>query len=117
MSTNIPYQMNVYELQKLIQSDFNKLLLIDVREEEELEIAKFPFEFTHLPLSKLSQFDDSLDNLFPTEKKVIVICHAGVRSQHFAYWLIENCYVQEISNLLGGIDAWSQAIDSSIARY
>ena len=48
---------------------------------------------------------------------VVVLCHAGVRSQHFGLWLLEQKTHGEVWNLEGGIDAWSVQVDSQVPRY
>jgi hypothetical protein len=46
-----------------------------------------------------------------------VLCHAGVRSWHFACWLIEEHSFGSVWNVQGGIDAWSVDVDRSVPRY
>ena len=50
-------------------------------------------------------------------KKFVILCHRGIRSYHFAQWLIDNKIVMDVWNLEEGIDGWSIHIDSSIPRY
>jgi len=44
-----------------------------------------------------------------------VICHYGERSQRAAQELVECGF--NVHNLVGGIDAWSQVVDSNVPRY
>lgn len=87
------------------------LFLLDVRE---------PFEFNHahiadsvlIPLNQIPQRLQELDY----DKEVVVICHHGQRSMQAANFLNQVGFKQ-VSNLVGGIDAWALECDSSMARY
>ena len=91
--------------------DKDELLLLDVRE---------PFEFTHghiadsllIPLNQVPQRLQEID----IEKEIVVICHHGMRSMQAANFL-DQVGFKNISNLVGGIDAWSLECDNSIPRY
>ena len=43
-------------------------------------------------------------------------CHHGGRSQRAAEYFRDQGF-RNVHNLVGGIDAWSQEIDSSVPRY
>ena len=45
-----------------------------------------------------------------------VVCHHGMRSMQVAMWLQAQGF-DRVSNLDGGIDAWSQQVDPSIPQY
>ncbi|MEO1404777.1 MAG: rhodanese-like domain-containing protein [Cyanobacteria bacterium J06635_1] len=91
------------------------LQLIDVREPQEVAIAALP-NFTHLPLSEYAEWADTvLTQLDPTVE-TIVMCHHGMRSAQMCQWLLNQGF-QNVKNLIGGIDAYSVAIDPSIPRY
>jgi rhodanese-related sulfurtransferase len=98
------------ELQSRLQAN-EALFLLDVRE-------PFEFEFAHIadsvliPLNQIPQRLQELDY----DKEVVVICHHGQRSMQAANFLSQVGFKQ-VSNLVGGIDAWSLEIDSSVARY
>ena len=112
-----PKSINAYALNEWFNSAHENPVIIDVREQSELKIASFQKEFLNLPISKAS-LDDvqrKIDHL--KEKKIVVMCHAGIRSHHFAQWLLDNNYVNEIWNLEEGIDGWSRYIDPTIPRY
>lgn len=91
--------------------------LVDVREEGELALARLPYPVLHLPLSQSEQWLNGLGEKLDRERPVAVICHAGVRSWHFACWLIEQHGYGQVWNLQGGIDSWSVEVDSSVPRY
>ena len=47
---------------------------------------------------------------------VVCICHHGARSAQVVAFL-ERSGFESVYNLAGGIDAWSQDVDPSVARY
>ena len=114
---NYPKSINASSLNDWLNSEKENPVLIDVREQTELEIASFPKEFLHIPISKVTYeyveaiFADLLD------RKIVVTCHAGIRSYNFCQWCLDNNIVSEIWNLEDGIDGWSRYIDPSIPRY
>jgi rhodanese-related sulfurtransferase len=93
------------------------LQLVDVREDQELAMARLPVPVEHLPLSRSSEWMEDVAVRLERDRPVVVLCHAGVRSWQFACWLIESQGYSEVWNLQGGIDAWSVSVDPSIPRY
>ena len=112
-----PGSIRAPELQSWLQDDRVDPLLVDVREDQELDMAPFPAPVLHLPLSRSDAWLADLDQRLPTDRPVVVLCHAGVRSLHFGLWLLEQRPSQEVWNLVGGIDAWSLQVDPSVPRY
>jgi rhodanese-related sulfurtransferase len=94
---------------KLLQQE--PLVLLDVREPREFEFAHIAGSIL-IPLQQLPQRWRELD----PEKEIVVICHHGMRSQQAAEYLITAGF-NKVSNLKGGIDAWSVACDTSLPRY
>jgi rhodanese-related sulfurtransferase len=47
----------------------------------------------------------------------VVLCHHGVRSRSVAEFLVDRCGFTDVSNISGGIDAWSMERDPSVAQY
>lgn len=87
------------------------LVLLDVREPHEYEIARI--DAAHLiPLGELASRLDELEH----EKQIVVHCHSGVRSAH-AVQMLRAAGFPHAVNLAGGIDAWSVEIDPSVPRY
>ena len=112
-----PRSISAPELQKWLQGEQLDPLLLDVREDQELEIAPFPSPALHLPLSRSEAWLPDLDRRLPDDRAVVVLCHAGVRSLHFGLWLLEQRRSLEVWNLEGGIEAWSLQVDPSVPRY
>ena len=103
-------QLSAIELKDKIQ-DKEALFMLDVRE-------PFEYEYGHIPdsvLIPLNQIPERLQEL-DFDKEIVVICHHGQRSMQAANFLSQVGFKQ-ISNLVGGIDAWALACDSSMARY
>jgi rhodanese-related sulfurtransferase len=75
------------------------IYLVDVRQPWEHELARLGDEIT------------------PQAGALIVTdCHHGIRSLNAAA-MLERLGHTNVASLAGGIDAWSQLIDPSIARY
>ncbi len=85
--------------------------LLDVREPWEIEIASVPRSIK-IPMADIPSRHTELD----TDKPVAVLCHSGVRSAKVADFLATHGFPQ-VANIAGGIDAWAQEVDDSLARY
>ncbi len=112
-----PTNINAFKLNDWLNSKEENPIIIDVRENSELEIAQFPLDFIHIPISKVSldYVTTKINSLI--DKKLLVLCHMGVRSYSFGQWSLDHNIVNEIWNLEGGIDGWSKYIDQTIPRY
>jgi rhodanese-related sulfurtransferase len=89
----------------------DKLILLDVREQWEFDLAKLNGS-TLIPLGTLPQ---SLSRL-SRESEIIAICHHGMRSADATNFLLQQGF-PNVKNLVGGIDAWSTQVDGSVPRY
>ncbi len=87
------------------------LVLVDVREPHEWEIAHLPGA-TLIPLARLPERVSELD----TRREVVLYCHTGQRSARALEFLRQAGY-RKLRNLRGGIDAWSREVDPSLPRY
>lgn len=87
------------------------LFLLDVREPHEYRFAKIDGS-TLIPLQQIPARMGELD---PT-RHIVVLCHHGMRSMQAAQYLAQQGF-DHISNLSGGIDAWSLQCDPSVPRY
>jgi adenylyltransferase/sulfurtransferase len=87
--------------------------LIDVREEDEFQYCKLDWAEL-IPLATLPE--QAPRRLLDLDRPIVVYCHHGVRSHHAAVWLREAGY-QNVFNLTGGIDAWSDRVDGRVPRY
>jgi rhodanese-related sulfurtransferase len=87
------------------------VVLLDVREPVELEMAAVPTAL-HIPMRDVPSRLAELDR----ESPIVVMCHTGRRSFMVAQYLVGNGFSQ-VFNLRGGIDAWSTEIDPQVPRY
>ena len=85
--------------------------LVDVREAWEIKIAAVQ-KSIHIPMGEIASRLSELD----LDKPVAVLCHAGVRSAQVANFLGSQGF-SRVANVGGGIDAWAQQVDDSLARY
>src|SRR6185295_1186358 len=84
--------------------------LIDVRSPVEWEMAK-------IPGASLITEDLSYEIMqLPKDTPMVFYCHTGVRSMDAASYFAGHGFINSKS-MTGGIDAWSQTVDSSIPRY
>lgn len=103
-------QVSATELKTRIQNEPH-LLLLDVREPNEFQYASIE----NSVLIPLNQIPERLSELDP-QQEMVVICHHGVRSSQACMYLVHSGFTN-VSNLTGGIDAWSSDCDSSVPRY
>jgi rhodanese-related sulfurtransferase len=89
----------------------DELLLIDVREPEEVAIAAIKGALVR-PMSQADRWIDTL----PRQGEVIIFCHHGIRSMHVALALAERGH-SNVTNMSGGIDQWSTDVDPNVPRY
>lgn len=95
----------------LLNLDPETYVIVDVREQWELDIASLPGAI-HIPLGQIYNKMSTLDK----DKKTILMCHHGGRSQRAAITLASQGFTN-IANLTGGIDQWATTIDSTLRRY
>jgi len=112
-----PKSITAQDLKVWLESKVDLPIVIDVREIRELELSTFPFTDIHIPISKVSVDTVNLKLNKYSRKKFVIICHRGVRSYDFGYWLLENKFLNEVWNLEEGIDGWSRYIDQNVPRY
>ncbi|MCW5960805.1 MAG: hypothetical protein KIS76_11645 [Pyrinomonadaceae bacterium] len=86
--------------------------LIDVRQPDEFEFARIEGAKL-IPLAEIVKRRDELDD----SKELIMQCHAGGRSARAIMALQQAGFTGEMKNLRGGINAWSEEIDSSVPKY
>jgi adenylyltransferase/sulfurtransferase len=86
-------------------------VLIDVREPHEVELCRI----TGATLIPMRQIPEQVATL-PRDKHLLIHCHHGGRSLRVTQFLRANGFTA-VSNVAGGIDAWSLTIDPSVPRY
>lgn len=105
-------EITVAEAQQRLAAP-NPPRLIDVRVANE-------FAFAHIAgaeLLPLSQWPAIAgEKLTDPAQPLLVLCHHGVRSARAGEFLLHNGFT-DVTNIAGGIDAWSQEIDPTVQRY
>lgn len=93
------------------QTRGDRIAVLDVREPGEVAIAAMPGA-THIPMNDIPARIAELDR----DAEWVVVCHHGMRSAQVAMYLARMGFAR-VSNLTGGIDAWSLTVDPATARY
>jgi len=120
MESEIPQveRLTAQELARRLEAG-DALLLLDVRENVErahcLIHTSGATQDLHVPIGEVA------DRLAEVRRAaeglpLVVYCHHGVRSLAVANWLGRQG-LRGIANLEGGIDAWSNQVDPTVARY
>ncbi len=101
-----------------LQNDVTPLIL-DVREPWETHTASIKplpganaFDVLFMPMQSIPQRLDEL----PQNRPIACLCHHGIRSQQVAAFLAHRGF-EHVVNIAGGIQAWSQELDTSVAIY
>ena len=113
-AASIP-EIDVNELALRLAESNTSTQFIDVREKNEIAIASLP-SFEVLPLSEFPQWSEELIERLDRDAETIVMCHHGMRSAQLCQWLIMQGF-SNVKNVMGGIDAYSRLIDSTLTRY
>ena len=86
-------------------------VVLDVREDWELEICSLP-DSVRIPMNSIPGRHQELD----PERDIVVVCHHGGRSIQVASFLVQNGFTN-VYNLSGGVDAWAREVDPTMATY
>jgi len=109
--TEIPLEISVTEAKRRLDSAPNRTLLIDVREPYEWQICHIE-NSEHVPMRQIPARADAL----PKDRHLLIICHTGVRSLRVTEFLRAQGFAA-VSNVAGGVAAWTEHIDPTLARY
>ncbi len=91
--------------------DKGGVVVVDVREPHELEICKIAGT-KHIPLGDIPNRYTELD----PKAEILVHCRSGARSAKAANFLLSKGYT-DVANVEGGILAWAERIDKTLATY
>jgi adenylyltransferase/sulfurtransferase len=107
------------KLEEIGASELNRRLrqgddiqIIDVREPHEYDIARIP-DTKLIPLAKVVSRMSEID----ATRETVVHCKGGVRSAKAIEALKRAGFQGKLLNLRGGITAWSDEVDPSVAKY
>lgn len=102
--------MTVHELKTELDAG-RQLLLLDVREPDELEISRLA-NVTAIPMGEIPTRVAELDR----DADIVVVCRSGGRSAQIVAYLQVAGFVH-VRNLDGGMNAWATQIDPSLPVY
>ena len=104
-------EISATELKQRIDNG-DDIQVVDVRETNEVAVAKIP-NTIHIPLgqviNRMSEIDPS--------RETVVHCKMGGRSARAIEALQRSGFTGELTNLTGGITAWSNDVDPSVPKY
>lgn len=108
---HIPLEVSVVDAKQFIDGNPASTMILDVREAFELAICRLPAA-EHIPMRQIPERVDSL----PHDRRILVLCHHGARSLTVTHFL-RHRGLANVSNIAGGISAWAECIDPTLARY
>ncbi len=106
----LPFDIDVRQL-KSWRDQGVEHVLVDVREPQEIRICRID-DAVVIPMREIPQRLEELDR----GQLTVVHCHHGGRSAQVVQFLRAHGFTR-VTNLAGGIEAWSLEIDPSVPRY
>lgn len=104
-------EITATELKQRLDSG-EDIQIIDVREANEVAIAKLP-NAAHIPLGQVINRMSEID----PNRETVVHCKMGGRSAKAIEALKRSGFSGNLLNLKGGITAWSNEVDPSVPKY
>jgi adenylyltransferase/sulfurtransferase len=119
-------EMTVRELKARYDSA-QPVVVVDVREPHEWDICVLP-GVLRIPKGQIEaakndvisgrrRREDTVLREIPAEGEVIFVCRSGKRSADAAHFLRQAGYGNRLINLTGGMLAWADQIDPTMAKY
>ena len=106
-----PDEVTVHELKRVLDDPRLGIKVLDVREPDEHRVARID-GVQLMPLSTLAKRFTELDPNVP----YYIHCRTGVRSLQALQFLREHGF-KHLKRVNGGIAAWSEEIDRTVAKY
>ncbi|MDQ2865391.1 MAG: rhodanese-like domain-containing protein [Candidatus Eremiobacteraeota bacterium] len=103
-------EMDAVELGRRHSGD-EKLVVLDVREPDEWVTSSIAGTL-QIPMREVPQRLHEI----PKDAAIAVMCHHGGRSERVANFLLSQGY-SDVTNVCGGIDAYSRDVDPDVPRY
>ncbi|HEY6231292.1 MAG TPA: rhodanese-like domain-containing protein [Pyrinomonadaceae bacterium] len=104
-------EITATELKQRIDNG-DDLQIVDVREDNEVAVAKIP-NTIHIPLGQVLNRMSEID----PARETVVHCKLGGRSARAIDALQRSGFTGTLLNLTGGITAWSNDVDPSVPKY
>jgi rhodanese-related sulfurtransferase len=96
-------EIDVGELVNMLETDAEKLEIIDVREAREIDHGAIP-NARHIPMATIPLRLQEIS----ADKQIVLVCRSGARSGQCCAWLMQNGR-DNVINLRGGIMAWANS--------
>jgi len=109
--TGIMQEITATELKQRLDNG-DDIQIIDVREPDEYQFARIP-NSVHIPLGQVINRMSEID----PERETVVHCKMGGRSARAIEALTRAGFKGNLTNLKGGITAWSNEVDPSVPKY
>ena len=110
---SVPLEITVEEARDLLASGSDNVVLIDVREPFEHQTASI----VGAELIPMRQIPENVGGAsLPKDKHLLIHCHHGGRSLRVTEYLRAQGYPR-VTNIAGGIHAWSQRIAPGVPVY
>ena len=106
-----PDEVSVQDMKRALEDPKSAIKVVDVRDQDEWDIARVKGT-TLLPLGQLPQRFTELD----PNQQIYLHCKAGKRSMRALEFLRQQGF-KYVKSVAGGIDAWSDEIDSGVPKY
>ncbi|WP_437202422.1 rhodanese-like domain-containing protein [Planctomicrobium sp. SH664] len=111
-AADLPLEISCEDVHSLLNQQ-ETFTFLDCREQNEHDTARI----SGAKLLPMSEIQNRLSELEGSrQQRIVVHCHHGGRSLRVARWLRSQNFPQAQS-MAGGIDEWSQKIDSTVPRY
>jgi rhodanese-related sulfurtransferase len=107
----LEFEITAEELKRKLDARA-KLMLLDVREPWEFEVARI----AGAKLIPMNEVPARVNQELDPEEHIVVMCHHGVRSSNVASWMQQQGF-ERVQSLRGGIDRWSREIDPKVPVY
>jgi adenylyltransferase/sulfurtransferase len=106
-----PDEVAVHDMKKAMDDSRSDIAILDVREHDEVEISRIE----GVPVIPLSELAERFVELDPNQT-IYIYCKMGTRSLK-AVELLQQKGFKYCKSVAGGINAWSDEIDSNIPQY
>jgi rhodanese-related sulfurtransferase len=104
-------EMTATELKQRVDKG-DDIQIIDVREDNEVAVARIP-NSVHIPLGQVVNRMSEID----PNRETVVHCKMGGRSARAIEALKRSGFSGNLTNLKGGITAWSNEVDPTVPKY
>ncbi|MFP6638072.1 MAG: molybdopterin-synthase adenylyltransferase MoeB [Nitrospinaceae bacterium] len=114
LSADLDKEIGVKQVKEMLDAK-HTFKLIDVREPSEYQICKIDAA-TLIPLGDIEAKDLSKLNGLNPDDEIVLHCKAGMRSMK-ALKALEEMGFRNLKSMHGGINEWSEKVDSSVPMY